>query len=50
MLTYADHARIHNWPDPAMVPTVALRRCEQAETISEVRAIVGQFLRPRAVT
>jgi hypothetical protein len=46
-LTAADYARIHNWPDPPMVPSVALRRVEQAETIEEVRAIVHQFLRPR---
>lgn len=36
-----------DWPDPPMVPTVALRRCEQACTIEEVRAIVAQFLPPR---
>lgn len=46
-LTAADYARIHDWPDPPMVPSVALRRCERAETVAEVRAIVHQFLRPR---
>ena len=32
------------WPDPPMVPSYALRRCEEAKTIEEVRAIVAQFL------
>lgn len=45
-----DHAALHDWPDPPMVPTVALRRCETAETIEDVRAIVHQFLRPRVST
>lgn len=36
------------WPDPPMVPSVALRRCERAETIEEVRAIVGLFLSSRS--
>lgn len=39
----------YRWPDPPMVPTVALRRCEQAVTIAEVRAIVGQFLDPKVI-
>lgn len=34
----------YDWPDPAMVPTTVLRRCERAETIEEVRAIVAQHL------
>lgn len=32
------------WPDPPMVPAVALRQCESARTIGEVRAIVGKYL------
>jgi hypothetical protein len=48
VLRIPDYAVIHDWPDPPMVTTVALRRVEQAETIAEVRAIVHQFLRPRA--
>lgn len=39
---------ISMWPDPPMVPSVALRQCEQAATIEEVRAIVGRFLTPRS--
>lgn len=35
------------WPDPPMVPSYALRRCEEACTIEEVRAIVARFLTPR---
>lgn len=42
-----DFAMLCDWPDPPMVPTVALRRCEAAGTIVEVRAIVHQFLRPK---
>lgn len=45
-----DYAAKHDWPDPPMVPSVALRRCEKAETIEEVRAIAHQFLRPRVTT
>lgn len=36
------------WPDPPMVSSVALRRCEQAKTIEEVRSIVALFLSPRS--
>lgn len=46
-MTARDYAAKYDWPDPPMVPTVALRRVERAETIEEARAIVHQFLRPR---
>lgn len=37
---------VFRWPDPAMVPTWLVRRCERAETIDEVRAIVHSYLPP----
>lgn len=32
------------FPDPPMVPTVALRQCEAAATVEEVRAIVARYV------
>lgn len=32
------------WPDPPMVPAVALRQCEAAQSVEQVRAIVGKYL------
>ena len=36
-----------DWPDPPMVPSIALRQIERAETIEDVRAIVHRYLPER---
>jgi hypothetical protein len=35
---------VYDWPDPPMVDSRALRLCEKAESLEEVRAIVNRFL------
>jgi hypothetical protein len=48
--TYRELAERYDWPDPPMVPTVALRRIEKATTLDEVRMIVHQFIRPKVTS
>lgn len=37
-------APVYDWPDPPMVDTRALRECERAESLEQVRAIVDRYL------
>lgn len=36
-----------SWPDPPMVPSWSLRRCEEAKSLEEVREIVALVLEPK---